>query len=271
MCEVDVKWYVPVVDGLRFDVVPDDEVVAGAPLVRVIVQLRLSRSPELATEDCAVAVRRATGNYPVLRQEHMFGLVVGAEGVMTAPEPASPVWRLASTDNSTTMSLSADFVALETTAYAGRSAFLDEWRNVLLGVSGALEFAPQVLRVGVRYVNQLGPERLDLVQQLRSEIASTSTADVTGGVLVDSMTQLNFSVGPGTLAVRWATVPGGVLVDPAVPVLPALSWVLDLDASQSPGGEFTVDAVADATRWGAETAYTFFRWAMTDYALEMLG
>jgi len=84
-------------------------------------------------------------------------------------------------------------------------------------------------------------------------------------------TPTSHSVGPGTLAVRWATVPGGVLVDPAVPVLSARSWVLDLDASQSPGGEFTVDAVADATRWGAETAYTFFRWAMTDHALEMLG
>lgn len=258
-------------DGLRFDVVPDDEVVAGAPLVRVIVQARLSRSPELATEDCAVAIRRWTGQYPVLRQEQVFGLVVGAEGVMTAPEPASLVWRLASADGATTVSLTADFVAIETTAYTGRTAFLGEWRNVLEGVGAVLEFAPHVLRVGVRYVNQLGPDRLALVAQLRPEIASTSIAEVTGGALVDSTTQLGFTVGPGTLAVRWATVPAGVLVDPAVPVFQAPSWVLDLDASQAPNSGFTVDSVVDATRWGAETAYTFFRWAIPAAALEALG
>jgi uncharacterized protein (TIGR04255 family) len=208
-------------------------------------------------------------SYPVLRQEQTLGVVVGP-AVMSQLQ-AQTAWRFNDVDGRWRVSLTPEFVALETTAYKNRNDFLNRLRVILAALKEHIE--PKVVdRLGVRYVDRIvGPLIKDIHRLVRPEVLGIATTPAFKHVR-HSLAENLFETSGALVLARWGTLPPEATVDPAaVEPMSEVSWILDLDMFSSSSKPFDVDdIVSDATRF-AERLYTFFRWAVTDNFLRQFG
>src|SRR5437868_3974473 len=94
------------------DPVPAEIPLANAPLVRVIAQVRFPEILSVQQPEFVAPFQEALrGTYPVLRREHVRALVVGPNGISSAKQQIA--WRFSDVEGIWSVSLTADFVALE--------------------------------------------------------------------------------------------------------------------------------------------------------------
>ena len=234
----------------------------NAPLVKVLTQVRFPVIAKIGTSEGILGFQECLrARYPVTRQESTVALVVGPAGPIQSQLPGT-VWRMSEADGHWTVVLAQDFVALETSSYTTRGDFLERWREVLDALS-ALDPGPTVFdRIGVRYVDQVeGDEFVEAMSTLvRSEIIGPSNIERSDGeVLVASVSQALFKLNSMQVKATWG-------------VVPERSWILDVDAFVEERDQmFSTDRVVEETRLGAQRAYAFFRWAVTDEFLRRFG
>jgi uncharacterized protein (TIGR04255 family) len=239
--------------------------LARAPLVNVLAQVRYPKIPLFGTEEGAASLRdQLRERYPILRQESALALVVSSSGV--AQELShSPLWRLQDRESTWKVTLSDDFVAVETGAYVSREDFCARLDQILAAVSSVGE--PVIYdRVGVRYTNQLTGEAAGRVLQLiRPELHGLLSVPLPDRVeLTLALSEVLFQVTDGDqLRVRWGSLPENVQVDPSIPSVPSRSWILDIDSFTDASGDFDTADMAELTRRLADQAYRFFRSVIT--------
>jgi len=119
------------------------------PLAFVAAEIRTSYNPALVKDETLAAIQDRVGTLPVARREHRQAIVVGGP-----PQPGQTVLRLMAADSTTSLTLAAGSITLETTAYETVEVFTGLLEAALVAIG---EVAPPqaVERVGLRYVNEL--------------------------------------------------------------------------------------------------------------------
>lgn len=207
--------------------------------------------------------------YPILRQEQAQAILFNQTGL--AQGQPRPVWRFSSTSGQWRVSLSQDFLALETTAYESRSDFISRLQAILEALSTHVKPA-QVDRLGIRYIDRITGEELENIAHLvRAEMRGLA-GSIASENLQHELTEAAFRNEKDGLTARWGLLPPGVTVDPAaIEPIEQPSWLLDIDMYSSEPFEFDVKFIAAESRRFAERIYTFFRWAITDEFLKRYG
>jgi uncharacterized protein (TIGR04255 family) len=249
---------------------PAEVPLKDAPLVRVIAQLRFPEILSVEQRDFVAPFQEAIrGKYSVLRPEQTQGVLLGPGGI--APAKPQTAWRFSDTEGHWRVSLTPEFLALETTKYVSRTDFFSRLESLAEALDEHIE-PGQLDRLGVRYIDRVTGDAVnDIARLVRPEvrgITGTVAATYAAHALSESMFEL-----PGArLLARWGCLPPGATVDPAA-LEPAQekSWILDLDMFSADPMPFVVDrVVAEAQRY-AERIYTVFRWAVTDDFLVRYG
>jgi len=238
----------------------------------VIAQVRFSPILSVERAEFVAPFQEALRTtYPVLRREHAQSLRVGAQGVATGNNQVA--WRFTDVEGAWRVSLTPEFVAIETTAYTSRGDFLDRMQTVLEAV--AKRIAPAVVqRVGLRYIDRVTGDALDEITELvRPEmlgIVTTSLSQYSQHAIHEAL--LEVPDGNEQLRARWGRLPAGRTVDPnAIDPIDEPSWLLDIDMFSLRQRSFAQDRLVEDLRRFAERIYTLFRWSVTDVFLRRYG
>lgn len=249
---------------------PTEVPLPNAPLVRVIAQVRFPLVVAIEQRDFVAPFQEAVrAKYPVLRQEQTQGLVMSPTGV--APVAAQTAWRFSDIEGHWRVSLTPDFLALETTSYASRSDFLERLREVIDALDEHVE--PKLVdRLGVRYIDRIARDAVkDIATLVRPEVRGIVGTPAASRV-VHAISESMFTLDGTHVLARWGCLPPGATVDPAaIEPTDELSWILDLDMFSTSPMPFSVERVLEEARRFAERIYTFFRWAVTDDFLRRYG
>jgi uncharacterized protein (TIGR04255 family) len=249
---------------------PAEVPLKDAPLVRVIAQVRFPEILAVEQRDFVAPFQEALrATYPVLRQEQTQGLRLSPAGIAHAKPQLA--WRFSDLDGHWRVSLTPEFLALETTKYTSRSDFFVRLRAVVEALDEHVE--PKLIdRLGVRYIDRITGAAVDEIASLvRPEVRGITGTDAATHV-AHALSESMFELPDARVLARWGRLPAGATVDPAA-IEPAQekSWILDLDMFSAAPMPFAVDrAVAEAQRF-AERIYTIFRWAVTDDFLRRYG
>jgi uncharacterized protein (TIGR04255 family) len=241
-----------------------------APLVRVIAQLRFPEILSIEQRDFVAPFQEAIRKtYSVLRQEQTQSVLLGAHGV--APAKPQIAWRFSDSEGHWRVSLTPEFLALETTKYTSRSDFFGRLRSLSDALEAHVE-PGQLDRLGVRYINRItGGAVDDIAALVRPEVRGI-TGTIASTHAVHAVSESMFELPDAAMVARWGCLPPGKTVDPAaLEATDDKSWILDLDMFSAAPMPFVVDRViAEAQRF-AERIYTVFRWAVTDGFLARYG
>jgi uncharacterized protein (TIGR04255 family) len=246
---------------------PKEIALRAAPLVSVIAQVRFPALLAVRSTDRMIGLQDLVRKtYPHLeRQDIPTTFIIGP-----APHSGSmgePVvhWRFADgigSDWKWRISLTQDFISLESRAYDSRQNFLERLETILCALESTL--APtHVTRLGIRYIDQIKGEAVSRIGSLlRSEVMGV--ASLLGENAKQFFTELHVAADPGDLQARWGKLPAGMTIDPnLVPPLTEDSWLIDLDVSKSQMSEFQTAAVIETAKLAAERVYAVFRWMVT--------
>lgn len=249
---------------------PAEVPLKDAPLVRVIAQVRFPEILAVEQRDFVAPFQEALrATYPVLRQEQTQGLLMSPAGI--APAKPHIAWRFGDVDGHWRVSLTAEFLALETTKYTSRADFFSRLRVVVEALDEHV--GPKLIdRLGVRYIDRISGAPVDDIARLvRPEVRGIS-GTVAATHAAHALSESLFELPEANVLARWGRLPAGATVDPAA-IEPAQekSWILDLDMFSASSKPFAVDrVVAEAQRF-AQRIYTIFRWAVTDDFLRLYG
>ncbi|MGI8845545.1 MAG: TIGR04255 family protein [Thermoleophilaceae bacterium] len=119
------------------------------PLAFVAAEIRTSYTPALVKDETLAEIQDRLPTLPIAKREHRQAIIVG--GPM---QPGETVLRLMTADMTTSLTLTAGTIALETTAYESVEAFTGLLEAALNAI-GDIAPPPAVERVGLRYVNEL--------------------------------------------------------------------------------------------------------------------
>jgi len=251
--------------------IPAEIPLARAPLPLVIAQVKFPIVAGFAKLDSVAPFQEALSNqYPILRPEQASAIVVGPKGVQVQAGEGK-IWRFFDKSNKWRVSLTTEFVALETRDYENRQDFVARFRGVL----GALQRAakPAVYeRLGVRFLNRLrGADVEALPRLVQPELLGISGSRFSAR-LVHSICETSFAIGDDGLNARWGLLPPGGTPDPgAIEPINEPTWLLDMDAFSTKPADFSVDALAVQATAFSSRIYSFFRWAITDEFLSRFG
>lgn len=260
----------PILDPL-VAALPSEVPLKDAPLVRVIAQFRFPEILSVEQREFVAPFQQAIRKtYSVLRQEQIQGLILGPGGVAAQPKP-QVAWRFSDTDEHWRVSLTTEFLALETTNYVSRSDFFGRLKSLAEALDEHIE-PGRLDRLGVRYIDRITGHAVDdLANLVRPEVRGI-TGTIAATHAVHALSESMFELPEARLLARWGFLPPGGTFDPAT-IEPAneKSWILDLDMFSAAPMPFVVEqVVAEAQRY-AERIYTVFRWAVTDEFLVRYG
>lgn len=248
----------------------------NAPLIRVIAQVRFQPHAAFDVPDqIASFVSAVKARYPVeLHQVQQKFVVLPGEAQAQLVE-SSNVWRFAQQPNGNgwQVSLSREFVALETTTYSSRDDFMNRLTELLALVHN-MASRLMISRVGVRYIDQVqGAEYAQLAKLAYPDVAGIPVLDADEDLVAfGSDAVFNMPDGAGQARLRTAKLPAGQTIDAAaIPPIPRPSWVLDVDTFGPGVGFADIRTQANVVLAYSDVAYRLFRWAVTDDFLSVYG
>ncbi|BAU65679.1 unknown protein [Stanieria sp. NIES-3757] len=251
---------------------PPEVPLENAPLVRVIAQVRFPPILSIEKKEFVGTFQEAIRDeYPILQPEKTQGFILDPQGnIQTSTQIA---WRFIDITGNWRVSLSSNFVALETTAYSSRSNFLERLENIVAALQE--NFNPTIIeRFGLRYVDRLvGQDLTDISLLVKPEIVGVISADFRDDIR-QSINESLFIVPDegGQIIARWGLISGGTTFDPdAIEPITKTSWILDLDMSLSKNREFNIAELMREAKQFSERLYTLFRWSVTDEFLRRFG
>lgn len=249
---------------------PKEVPLRNAPLVRVISQARFPFIAAVSQQDFVAPFQTAIGaEYPILRREQTQGIAFGPTGI-TQP-PAQTVWRFHSKDGQWRVSLSSDFLALETTAYQSRKDFLRRLEDVFQAADAHIK-PSQIDRFGLRYIDRITGDALTSISDLvRAEMRGI-TGSAVSAQIQHALTEAAFKLNGNQIAARWGHLPPNATVDPtAVEPVNEASWILDLDMFSTVPFPFELQSVLGKAGEFAGRIYALFRWSVTKEFLIRYG
>lgn len=239
------------------------ESFAKPPLKVMLGQVRFP--PVLRIADMASlggfqdAVR---AEFPTFRQEQQFSFMLGPNGPEAAT--AQQAYRFATADGAWSVLLTTEAVTLEADVavrYTSYVEFVERFSTVWQAVRD--HFQPgQVVRQGLRYVDHLEGERRarEWAEYINEELLGPLTGSLGEGV-TQSVSEMRFSRSDGVLVFKHGILPLGPDAHPG--------YLLDFDyfVEQADPDVTTSAVVARFDRYH-DMLYRFFRWCVTDRALE---
>jgi uncharacterized protein (TIGR04255 family) len=247
------------------DIPPADrEIFPNPPLKAMLGQVRFP--PILRIADLGSlggfqdAIRE---DWPQFAQEQQLGILVGAQGLQEAG--ATRAFRFTAADGMWSALLTPDALTLEAALPAGRYTSYEEFGDRFRRVWTALldQFRPAaVVQQGLRYVDHIERELppADWATLINPELLGALTTSLSTGV-VQAISDLRFQREDGLLAFKHGLVPAGPENK--------FGYLLDFDYfTQEQTGDTSTDAIMDRFDHYHETIYAFFRWCVTDQALE---
>lgn len=254
---------------------PPEVPLPNAPLVSVIAQVRFPTLLTVRNPDRVASFQEAIRDrFPHLERHDIPAIMVVAGG-MPSPvsEPVAVVhWRFADEAASFKwrVSLSQDFIALETRAYESRQDFMERLETILQTLAETL--APtHMMRFGMRYIDQIKGEPMSRIDTLlRKEVLGVAPCAGTDARQV--ITEFAAAAEPGELLARWGRLPANMTVDPnLLPPIPEDSWLIDLDVSRVGQLAFEAKGIVETAQSAAERVYAVFRWMVTEEFLKAYG
>lgn len=248
---------------------PETILLAHPPLVRVLVQIRFAPILAVANESFVGPFQQAlVDRYPISSGDVEVAIALSPTG-----EPPTPtrLWRFASVDESSRVTLATSFVSFETQRYEGHEPFFADLETVLAATEAYVK-PVRVMRLGIRYVQRL-TEPADLArlgEYFRPELLGVVTAVGAAEHLDLCLTQARHSIDGVTLAARWGRLPGDAGLDVADPV-PGPSWVFDIDVFDEDATVFDMAELVERAKRYSRRQYQFFRWAVEPSFLERFG
>ena len=238
--------------------------------MRVIAQVRFPLIVSIERREFIAPFQEAIRDtYPVLRQEQTQALVV----TPTGPAPIAPqaTWRFADLQEEWRVSLTPNFLALESTAYTSRTDFLRRLDDVVKALDKHV--APKLVdRLGVRFIDRVVGGAVEEIERLVRPEVRGIVGVVAAGRMQHTITESVFTTEEARLLARWGILPPHQTIDPSgIEPQNEPSWILDLDmASARPFPFSGARIVADAKHF-AERIYAFFRWVVTEDFLRHYG
>lgn len=255
------------IDDPLSTVVPAEIHLRHAPLISVLAQLRFPAQPGFDQRDTVAPFLDALRSvYPVVREEAVRGIVFqpfqSADPSRVVESKGLTIWRLFDVEGKWRISMSRDFLSLDTSAYLSHDDFIDRLQRILEAFPEALT-PPVIDRFGLRYVDRIVPPALSHITELvRSELAGVLGTPASQRV-VQSFSESIFDLAPNRLVARWGQLAPNASYDPGtVNPIAEPSWILDLDMSQERTRAFNIDEVVNDARAYTRAIYTFFRWAV---------
>lgn len=263
-------------DDPLFGEVPERVLLASAPLIRVLGQVKFPKIVKISDEtyigDFQEAIRHL---YPHLQKDLVQGVELNVAGpTLQHTTTTTVIWRFFDLEQVIRVSLSSDAITLETARYVSRDDFLQRMKVVLEALQATIK--PSIVqRVGFRYVDRLqGPECLgDLSALIQQELLNVVQPNLMKYIDI-SMTEVSGDTREGKLIARYGLAPPNYSHDPSMaPPVPEKSWVLDVDSfsTRCAGQAFEAKMLCDELDKVAARAYAFFRWSVTDRFLERFG
>ncbi|WP_371398792.1 TIGR04255 family protein [Marinovum algicola] len=254
-----------------FGDVPGSVHLPKTPLTGVLVQMRfpevLSISKPAFVADFQEAIRQA---YPQHVKEDGFQLSFGPDG----PQHSSiPTWRFLDAARKWRVTLTTDFLSLETRAYSSRDDFADRTSKLAAALQSAI--SPGYLtRLGVRYVDRIhGEQFANLKEFVRPEIMGIFNTTLQNRI-DRTISEVHAETDCGKLSSRWGYMPANQTHEPSLmPAIAVPSWFLDIDTYQDfkEPIEFNPEDVRERTMQLATRSHGFFRWAVSDDFLRSYG
>ncbi len=256
-------------------VAPEEVPLDNAPLALVLCQVRFPLNLSFGSDSTLAEIQAPLkSRYPILDREQTVGFTIQSEGGVIAQPKAETLLRFRSKERDWQVSLSTEFVALDTKAYVSRTDFMDRLDEVL-NVLAEVDTPAECSRVGMRYVNRLTDQKFvdHLSDWVRPEVLGPNAFIPSEHVnLLLSVCESQFGVNETCGAqTRWGLVPPNANMDPSYPAVPDPSWVLDFDMFTSQRQDFEPEAIVKEAKGFAEYAYGFFRWVCKPALLRELG
>jgi uncharacterized protein (TIGR04255 family) len=241
----------------------DHERLPSPPLKAMLGQIRFP--PVLRILDLSYIARfqeEVRAEYPELAEETQLGVLVGPTGpVQTRP---SKQWRLSTTDGRWGISLAQNALTLE--ASAAEYTDYDEFRSRFAAIWPAAirTLSPQRrVQQGLRYVNHIDMERAasewgELINpQLLGAVGSTELGDD----IEQAVSAYRFRRPDGTLILKHGIVRAGPEQK--------TGYLLDFDYFTQAPADLATDEVLRTFDGFHDMIYRFFRWCVSDRAVEL--
>lgn len=251
--------------------VPATVHLTRTPLASVLAQIRFTPVAKLADQEFVAEFQeRIRKAYPFFSQDNGVMITVKADGVERAEHRT---WRFMDSEKSWRVSLTPDFVALETRNYRDR----DDFCARLLTLCEALKETVDpglMMRIGIRYVDRMYGDDFEKFDQYVKPEMSGPFAPHHQQSIIRTGHQVNADTDEGSIAARWGVLPAGETHDPeSAPPLDVDSWYLDIDSfsEKSAPVEFEPKVIYEEALSLAARSYAFFRWAITNEFLQACG
>lgn len=251
-------------------------VLAEQPLVVAICQVQF---PEVATVQDATSVAAfqaaLSPTYPKASiQPHQVQVSVDPGGVR---QQISIQWAYGDLDDTWHVVLAGDSLSLETRHYTRFEEFVERLQDVLTALFTHIR-PSQIVRLGLRYVNEIRGSELPWTDIIRHELLG-SLADLTLSPLTTQhIGEMQLRAGEHHLVqVRHGWFPQGTTVKPrqGEPVSDQPFYLLDVDAFEDLSGSATLDVDRDHLCARVvifhRNIYRLFRWAVSDEYLRRMA
>lgn len=262
-------------DDPLFGEIPERVLLSGAPLVRVLGQVRFPKIVKIGEESYIAEFQEAIRKeYPHFQSDVVQGVELNLAGEDLQHRVMNTViWRFLDPTKVLRVSLSQDAITLETARYVSRDDFLDRLEFILKALQETI--GPSLVqRVGFRYVDRLQSEFLDSLDSLvQPALLNVLKPNLTSQIEI-SMTEVTGATKEGKLIARYGLAPANFSHDPDIaPPVKERSWVLDVDSysTKCAGEDFEAKMLCGELDKVAARAYAFFRWSVTDTFLEKFG
>jgi uncharacterized protein (TIGR04255 family) len=262
--------------GMPLEGPPPSEIpLPRAPLVSVIAQVRFALHLPIRIPERVAVFQEAIGDYyPHLVSQNVPTVTVNVTAAGVSTQSGNEVvvhWRFSDQSHQWQVTLTPEFITLETRAYKSREDFLERFEGILKALEDTL--APKVVtRFGMRYIDQVKGEQLsEIGKLLRGEVIGVA-GSLGGADARHLLTELHVPAEPGDLLARWGKLQANMTIDPnLVPPIPEDSWLLDLDVSKTQELPFDTAYLSATARSAANRVYAVFRWMVTKKFLQAYG
>jgi len=249
---------------------PDQIPLPNAPLEIVLAQVRYPKILAISQAEKIIGFQEAIRDeYPNFTTDHIQQISISEDQGSTSP--LEKIWRFSSMDNSWRVSLSTNFVALETSKYESRQDFCGRFSKIISSFEST--FKPKIIqRVGVRYIDRIrSPEINEIQDMIKRDILGVYLTEF-GKNAEYSLTNVVSKVEEGTLQARWGHLPANATFDPAaLKPIDVESWIMDLDVFSQMNTAFSSEDCVNRVRAYATRAYAVFRWMIEDKFIEIYG
>lgn len=241
------------------------EIFANPPLKAMLGQVRFPPILRIANLSTLAAFQDdIREEWPEFAQEQQINFVIGPGVQQSQPGPQH-IFRFTSADKVWNIVLATDAITIETTGggeYSSYNEFDTRFRRVWEALRK--HFGPTaLLRQGLRYVDHLEGDGLEAAGWAR--LINPDLMGPLAGPLADGLEQAisdyRFRYDDGVLVFKHGITPAGPENRPG--------YLLDFDYfTDEPSEDASTETVMEKFAGYHERSYAFFRWCVTDEALE---